>query len=177
MLEAQMLDVHDVEVIKLLLDHFIAERCKAGIDSDGLPKIVDERCSCRDCVTVADAMTSCRDLPHTLHCGATSDILGLDKAASLRSIRDYLTAATAKDLSIMLTLRKAIRHKALRLPDCPSASGSTMTEGHDSHTHPLDDDASDTEFKIALVDLDMKPLWKIYEHWRLDREIMQSVLG
>lgn len=172
MLKAQKLDIHDVEGIKPLLDHFLTERCPASSDSLDLPSEPTKAGSCTNGSKIA-----CEGSLHQQQREAIEDILRLDRAAAFHAIRDYLTAATAKDLSIMITLRRASCHTtAVLLADLADGHTAVM-DGHDPDAHVLTDGVHETEYKVVLVDLDIKPLKKIFEHWRLDREIVRTVSG
>ena len=171
-LKVQKLDIYDVEGIKALLDHLLAGRCQASSDSLDLPSGPGKAGSCTKAPEIA-----CEDSPHQRQREAIQDLLRLDRAAAFQAIRDYLTAATAKDLSIMITLRRTSRHTiAGELVDAAD-DDVALVEGRDPDAHVLTDGVHETEYKVALVDLDMKPLSKVFEHWRLDSDIMHTVSG
>lgn len=76
-------------------------------------------------------------------------------------LRQYLTAATAKDCGIMITVQEV---RALSGTPGPLPEGCQL----------LRDDGTGRLFfyKLAFVDLDMKPLQKICAHYDLDKRIM-----
>ena len=94
--------------------------------------------------------------------------LGLQPEAVCEVLREYLVAATAKDCSIMITLAPvqgaqpagAVELPALQQDPCV---GAVLSD------HVLE---NSFRYKVAFVDLDLKPVWKIEEHFRLDQAIM-----
>ena len=100
---------------------------------------------------------------------ALQQLLGLQPEAACEVLRKYLVAATAKDCSIMITLAPfqggaqpagVFQAPALQQDPCVGAV--------------LSDAVLERSFryKVAFVDLDLKPVWKMEEHFRLDRAIM-----
>ena len=85
------------------------------------------------------------------HARAIAQLLALTPPEALRVIRDYLIAATAKDCSIMIACR-------LRSESDPSANELQSLY----------------EYRVRVVDLDMKSTSKIESHMRLDAEILAS---
>ena len=172
-LRAQLLDTYDIEGIKALLDHLLAERCKESADSPDTPSGPDAAGS--SCTPAIGAHSTCEDSLDNGQCEAIKRLCELDTAAAFQTIRQYLTAATAKDLSIMITLRRTSGQTTPVQPDDSHIASLGWTEGRDLIAHILSDGSEDIIYKVALVDLDLKPLRKIYEHWRLDRDIMNCL--
>lgn len=79
---------------------------------------------------------------------------GQEKAFAI--VRGYLTAAAAKDCSVMIAFRRR-----------PSRG---LTDG----CQAVEFRGMSLESRLAVVDLDIKPLSKLHSHWELDREIMQA---
>ncbi|MED6169859.1 Inositol-pentakisphosphate 2-kinase [Stylosanthes scabra] len=75
---------------------------------------------------------------------------------SLRIVRDYLIAATAKDCSLMMCFR----------PRREGDSGSEYDNVYLKSTNQTFD------FKVHFVDLDLKRLSKMEEHYELDKKIV-----
>lgn len=156
----------------MLLDHLIAERRRGH---SGCP----DAQACTDHVGSQahineSAESSAKQLLSHMQLQAWKALIGVERAAAYRVMQGYLTAATAKDLSIMITLRKVCQGRS----DAWQGSElSACTEECQGSTKESDEDIGSMQSKVALVDLDMKPLAKVYEHWRLDRAIMQSVSG
>ena len=169
-LRAQKLDTFDVEGIKVLLDHLLAEKFTASAGSPAQPSGPGKAESCTDSTKVPQS-TLQAPLHEAQH-EALKPLLQLERAAAFQALRDYLTAVTAKDLSIMITFRRCSRDTG---SDDSAGMHMAQLEVHDPDAHVLTDGRHDTEYKVALVDLDIKPLKKIYEHWKLDRDIIWIV--
>ena len=166
----QKLDTYDVEGIKVLVDSLLAEASKASAGSSAQPSGPGKADSCTD-TTKPPQSTSEAPL-HEAQREALKPLLQLDSAAAFQAVRDYLTAVTAKDLSIMITFRRSSRHTG---SDDSAGRHTAQMEVRDPEAHVLTDGGHETEYMVALVDLDIKPLKKIYEHWKLDRDIMWMV--
>ncbi len=161
-LAAQKLDAHDVEGVKVLLDSLYREHCLA----DTVICIPQTPLVSRTGSEDAAAGQGSAESSLKKHDEALCRLLQMDRAAAHGTLRHYLTAATAKDLSIMTTLRGWY-------PLAPSAGqkSQTCTAMGMGQVRGSIDSAS-YHSKIALVDLDMKPLRKVYEHWKLDKDIL-----
>ena len=163
-LAAQKLDSHDVEGVKVLLDSLLREHCSAytAISNPNSPPV--------DRIGIGNAAAEQRSAGSSSkeHDEALDRLLQRDRAAAHGILRDYLTAATAKDLSIMMTLKGCCH-----LPPFAEQQTPTCTAMCKEQVRGRDDSAR-SQSKIALVDLDMKPLKKIYEHWKLDRDILNT---
>ena len=161
-LAAQKLDAHDVEGVEVLLDSLYRKHCLADtVTSNPQSPPVN-----RTHNEYAAAIRGSAESSLEKHDEALDRLLQMDRAAAHGILRDYLTAATAKDLSIMITLR-GCNHLA------PSAEhmSQTCTAMLKEQVRPSSDSVR-LQSRIALVDLDLKPLRKIYEHWKLDRDIL-----
>ncbi|KAI4316844.1 hypothetical protein L6164_024784 [Bauhinia variegata] len=75
---------------------------------------------------------------------------------SLKMVRDYLIAATAKDCSLMICFR----------PRDQGDSGSVYNNVY------LEASKQTFDFKVYFIDLDLKPLNKMEEYYELDKEIV-----
>ncbi|KAJ7957777.1 Inositol-pentakisphosphate 2-kinase [Quillaja saponaria] len=75
---------------------------------------------------------------------------------SLKIVKDYLIAATAKDCSLMVSFR----------PGEVGDSGSLNNNVY------LESTNQNFEFKVYFIDLDLKPLTKMEEYYDLDKKIV-----
>ncbi|XP_052201541.1 inositol-pentakisphosphate 2-kinase isoform X3 [Diospyros lotus] len=75
---------------------------------------------------------------------------------SLKIVRDYLIAATAKDLSIMICFRPR------KDEDVESPYSSVFLESTNQRF----------DYKASFIDLDMKPLKKMERYYKLDQKIV-----
>ena len=162
MLAAQKLDAHDVEGVKVLLDSLYREHCLADTVVSNPQSPLVNRTGNED--TAAGRGSAEAALKE--HDEALNRLLQMDRAAAHDILRDYLTAATAKDLSIMITLRGCC-HLAPFAEQKPQTRTTMFKEKVRGSN-----DSARVQSKIALVDLDMKPLRKVYEHWKLDRDVL-----
>ncbi|KAK1550330.1 hypothetical protein Q3G72_017362 [Acer saccharum] len=74
---------------------------------------------------------------------------------SLKIVKNYLIAATAKDCSLMICFR----------PRGDEVSGASYNSVHLESTNQVFD------YKASFIDLDLKPLRKIEEYYELDKKI------
>ena len=164
MLAAQKLDAHDVEGVKVLLDSLCREHCLEDtvISNPHSPQVI--RTESGD----AAAGHGSAKLSPKEHDEALRRLLQMDRAAAHGVLRDYLTAATAKDLSIMITLRGCyhLAHSAEQESQTCTAMLKEQMRGSNDNAR--------FQSRIALVDLDMKHLRKVYDHWKLDRDILNT---
>jgi hypothetical protein len=108
------------------------------------------------------------------HCAALQHLLSLNSAAACEAVRNYLISATAKDCSIMITLAPFTVHAV------DSDMHSICCEQRDPCVGAIAPGVGAEQhfrYKVAIVDLDMKPLTKIYEHFDLDQEIVENALA
>lgn len=75
---------------------------------------------------------------------------------SLKIVKDYLVAATAKDCSLMISFR----------PRADGDSGSPYNKVYLESTNQTFD------YKASFIDLDLKPLKKMEEYYELDKKIV-----
>lgn len=75
---------------------------------------------------------------------------------SLKIVREYLIAATAKDLSLMISFR----------------SRDNRVQGSPSSVFFLESTNQSFDYKVSFIDLDMKPLEKMVYYYELDRRIV-----
>jgi hypothetical protein len=117
-------------------------------------------------------------------------LLALPQQEALPLLRDYLTAATAKDCGIMITLQRVAHDGSMQqeqrqqqqgaLPNGsaaePAAAGSAAHSPATSGGRPgllLEPSTGHLyAFKAAFVDLDLKPLVKLPAHFILDHRIV-----
>mmetsp|Transcript_51140 Transcript_51140/g.95274 ORF Transcript_51140/g.95274 Transcript_51140/m.95274 type:complete len:428 (-) Transcript_51140:176-1459(-) len=83
-------------------------------------------------------------------------------------VRRFLVAATAKDCSMMITLRRCDG------PAEPCSTNPDMPVDSGTHTHPVIRDLEGWEYSIMVVDLDSKPIEKIPYYFQQDLEIAES---
>jgi hypothetical protein len=91
----------------------------------------------------------------------------------LALLRDYLTAATAKDCGIMITLQQIWPAQQPAAAVLPGQCGISSSSSSSSSGGVMYDAASGCTFvwQLSVVDLDLKPLRKIPLHGDLDRRI------
>ncbi|XWS24398.1 hypothetical protein CRYUN_Cryun28dG0098500 [Craigia yunnanensis] len=77
---------------------------------------------------------------------------------SLKIVKDYLIAATAKDCSLMISFR-------------PKEDGDLLS-GSSHNTVYLGSTNQVFEYKVYFIDLDLKPLKKIEYYYELDKKIV-----
>ena len=85
---------------------------------------------------------------------AMKQLLRLSTDEQILIVRDYMIAATAKDCSIMIALQ------------------SQGSDDKVSQTVTDDETGLHFSFRIGIVDSDRKPLSKLHEHFKLDRDIL-----
>mmetsp|Transcript_4072 Transcript_4072/g.11813 ORF Transcript_4072/g.11813 Transcript_4072/m.11813 type:complete len:111 (-) Transcript_4072:388-720(-) len=97
---------------------------------------------------------------------AHARLLSLSRAEQCSILRDYMTAATAKDCSVMIALRP--------LSGSPTSGGSGGdSRGGDAHGS-LEVGHQSFEYKVSVADLDLKPLEKVEEHRQMDQDILRA---
>ncbi|TXG52187.1 hypothetical protein EZV62_021356 [Acer yangbiense] len=126
LLQVQKLDSFDIEAVIHAYYNVISQPCK-------ICKELDED-------KVSQLCTS-------LHS------ISLDE--SLKIVKNYLIAATAKDCSLMICFR----------PRGDEVSGASYNSVHLESTNQVFD------YKASFIDLDLKPLRKIEEYYELDKKI------
>ncbi|KAJ0087309.1 hypothetical protein Patl1_09189 [Pistacia atlantica] len=131
LLEAQKLDYCDIEGAIHAYYNIISQPCKAC-------KNLDEQ-------KVSHQYTSWHSIP-------------LDE--SLKIVRDYLIAATAKDCSLIICFR----------PKGDEVSGSSYNSVYLESTNQV------FEYKVYFIDLDLKPLEKMEEHYEKDKKIVNCYI-
>ena len=161
LLAVQMLDCHGVEAVHLLLQCLL-RRCSAGQHGD-----VQHSCG----RSTGQQVFATQEDGHQAH-KHMQQLLGLDTGAACKVLREYLAAAAAKDCSIMITLA----------PITPGVEGLTSDGQPGLQENPctgamLHDGSLRrcSRYKVAFVDLDLKPLSKIAVHWQLEQAIMAAV--
>jgi inositol-pentakisphosphate 2-kinase len=150
--------MHDVEGVFPLLQALL-QRCGAQRDSGSQP--------------AAPAELPEDTTPDDSQAAALQQLLALDTEAACGVLREYLIAAASKDCSIMVTLAPVLdaegleTHEAARLQQ-DACVGSVLYDECNDRWY---------RYKIAIVDLDLKPLAKIGVHYELDQAIMACCAG
>lgn len=191
-LAAQKLDRHGIEGIYPLFRALATREgmSETGLNSNSADSQVSKRAaSLHTEQPSADSLSEDRaglDREYCTSVGSSQEaalqvLLGLGFPAACEAIRHYLIAATAKDCSIMITLQPLDAGAA---PVAESGEQANECAG----IAQLQTDAamgcvvSDAFFslifryKVAIVDLDLKPLWKVEEHFTLDQKIVKNAL-
>jgi inositol-pentakisphosphate 2-kinase len=109
----------------------------------------------------ADAAHAQGPGPDAAHAAAVAALLARPRADALRVLRSYLISATAKDCALMVALRRAPPGAAPRAQATFAAGGVVVC--------PATGGAF--RYRVAVVDLDLKPLAKVATHRRLDAEL------
>jgi hypothetical protein len=106
-------------------------------------------------------------------------------------LRDYLTAATAKDCAVMVTLQQVQQQQQQQqqreqVPDHTHSTSSSRSDGNapgSPHTAAAaaiyKDPLSGCFFawQLSLVDLDLKTVGKVPVHWGLDTAVVAAAEG
>ena len=140
------------------------------------------------------------DPDNAAHLGAIQELLALPRAEALAVLRSYVISATAKDCSIMVTMRKEsfifesrpqsnAEDNLLTFDTCGMLACSDSMQVPSVYNIPTEqtivkstisgrDDIQlspwGIRYKVTVVDLDRKALSKIPKHFELDREIMAA---
>ncbi|PSS31320.1 Inositol-pentakisphosphate 2-kinase [Actinidia chinensis var. chinensis] len=99
----------------------------------------------------------CRDLGEDKLSGKYSYLHSLPLNESLKIVRDYLIAATGKDLSMMISFR-------------PRVDGDAESPYHGVF---LKSTNQAFDYKASFIDLDMKSLKKMEHYYELDQQIVR----
>jgi len=122
------------------------------------------------------------DLTARGHRDAIADVIGLSWKESIQTMRSYVIATTAKDCSIMITMRSNGHTDALNKNNSSSKeesfSAKLQTEKENgvvvfSETEKIEGLHS-VEYRISVVDLDRKSTSKIPKHYELDQQIIKA---
>jgi inositol-pentakisphosphate 2-kinase len=112
----------------------------------------------------AAALAACDD-----HAAAVRQLLLLPPEEAHAVLRSYVVATTAKDLAIMITLQQLAGVTEQLQQQRQDASGD-LPLGHVYCSAARGWYA----YRLTFVDLDLKPLAKIPQHYKLDREIVAA---
>ena len=105
------------------------------------------------------------------HAEAVGALLTLPHEQAHAVLRAYSVSTTAKDCALMLAFQQGEGAAPAERPQRPvGGSGSRDSEGV---VHVPGQDGW-LRYRLAIVDLDLKPLAKIPAHWRLDRQILTA---
>ncbi len=161
LLAVQQLDVLDVEGAAALVERLVGE-AEAGVDGQQKQQKKKQQ--------QQQQQQHGQEQPHPLRldpshlkslADATSDLASIPREAALQLVRAYLTAVTAKDCAIMVTLQQVERGDG--------SSGSSRGDGSSGDGRSGDcegllfDAPTGCSFlwRLNLVDLDLKPLAKV----------------
>ncbi|ESQ34585.1 hypothetical protein EUTSA_v10007647mg [Eutrema salsugineum] len=112
--------------------------------------LIDQPCKvCRELEkseTLSDQFSSMHSIP-------------LDEKVNI--LKDFLVSATAKDCSVMISFRS-------------TDDGISRSSSH-SNLH-LESAKQEFDYKVHLIDLDMRPLKKMEVYYELDKKIMKTYL-
>mmetsp|Transcript_692 Transcript_692/g.1608 ORF Transcript_692/g.1608 Transcript_692/m.1608 type:complete len:409 (-) Transcript_692:15-1241(-) len=100
---------------------------------------------------------------------SVENLYNMPRHCMLSALENYLIAATAKDCSLIITMKR-IAH-----PDASPSSGNTASEAPSAgivHESP-----SCFQYRLQVIDTDIKPLSKIPAHFKLDRDIAVQFLS
>ncbi|KAI3788741.1 hypothetical protein L2E82_01514 [Cichorium intybus] len=106
---------------------------------------------------VSEPCVICNHLGEDKLSGRYSSLHSLPLDESLKIVKEYLIAATAKDLSIMISFRT-------REKEDPKSPYHVIF--HESIGQSFD-------YKVSFIDLDMKPLGKMMHYYELDQKIVR----
>ncbi len=163
LLSIQALDAHDIEGIYPLYHH-VLQQLRSQTDS---PNVVHNQ-------TPFEGISSMSELsalqPQKAH---IMSLLRKTCSEQISMIRGYLLATTAKDCSLMITMQAL---PAAALPDhmesrCHCSQSDEFQEAFGLVAMP--EIAVHVKYKVAVVDLDVKPHSKILSHYCLDQKIME----
>ena len=161
------MDVHDIDGIYPLYQYVVQQltQTASAADASGDP------------ITQMDRLeTGVRGRSTDVQlCGVyVLSLLTKSWPEQMQIIRDYLLATTAKDCSLMITMQV---EPAGTLPHCSDTEIDSCDQPNIAHPGmgkvSLPDLALEATYKVAVVDLDLKPHAKINSHYRLDQQIMQ----
>ncbi|KAI7751745.1 hypothetical protein M8C21_015694 [Ambrosia artemisiifolia] len=106
---------------------------------------------------VSQPCVICKKLGEDRLSGRYSSLHSLPLDGSLKIVKEYLIAATAKDLSLMISFRT-------REKGDPKSPYNVIF--HESTGQSFD-------YKVSFIDLDMKPLEKMIYYYELDQKILR----
>ncbi|XP_059634622.1 inositol-pentakisphosphate 2-kinase-like [Cornus florida] len=128
LLEAQRLDIFDIEGVIHAYYDIVSQPCMV-----------------------------CRDMCDKKQPDRYTSLHSIPLEESLKIVRDYLIAATAKDLSMMICFR-------------PRQDGDL---GSANSVVFLESTSQSFDYKASFLDLDMKPLKKMEQYYKLDQQIVR----
>lgn len=107
------------------------------------------------------------------HAEQLQRLLALPEGEALGLLRRYVVAATARDCALMVALQ---RLSAADASAAAAAEGSPQPQSCGSGQGVVLHRPSGTwyRYRLAFVDLDMKPLAKIPHHYKLDQRILAA---
>ncbi|XP_017981655.1 PREDICTED: inositol-pentakisphosphate 2-kinase isoform X1 [Theobroma cacao] len=100
----------------------------------------------------------CRELSNDKLSHQYTSLHSIPLDESLKIVKDYLMAATAKDCSLMISFRPK--------EDGELQSGSSKNSVYLGSTNQV------FEYKVYFIDLDLKPLKKMEYYYKLDKKIV-----
>ncbi|KAJ9674772.1 hypothetical protein PVL29_023980 [Vitis rotundifolia] len=105
---------------------------------------------------VSEPCTVCRDLGEDIASHRYTSLHSIPSDESLKIVRDYLIAATAKDCSLMISF-------------APRKDGDSASPYSNVYLASTD---QSFDYKAYFIDLDMKPLKKMQYYYELDQKIV-----
>lgn len=105
---------------------------------------------------VSEPCTVCRDLGEDIASHRYTSLHSIPSDESLKIVRDYLIAATAKDCSLMISF-------------APRKDGNSASPYSNVYLASTD---QSFDYKAYFIDLDMKPLKKMQYYYELDQKIV-----
>ncbi|KAL0030762.1 hypothetical protein WJX77_005374 [Trebouxia sp. C0004] len=163
LLSIQALDAHDIEGIYPLYCHMLQQ---LRLQTDG-PNVVHRQTPFEGVGSECELSALQPQKAHVM------SLVRKTWSEQISMIRDYLLATTAKDCSLMITMQAL---PAAASPDhmesqCHCSHFSEFQKGFDLVSVPKI--AVQLKYKVAVVDLDVKPHSKILSHYCLDQEIIK----
>ncbi|KAG7671825.1 hypothetical protein Ndes2526B_g07265 [Nannochloris sp. 'desiccata'] len=171
--------LHHLMMLKLNAREERAEETCEEAPLDGSPII-------SDIVEDGDNDFRCRDdvqvyLTAREHRDAIDDVVRLPWKESVETLRSYVIATTAKDCSIMITMRsngrRDARNKSKEKEDS-SFLAKLQTEEENGNVVFFEKEEKEglynVEYRISVVDLDRKSTSKIPKHYELDQQIIKA---
>ncbi|PPD79531.1 hypothetical protein GOBAR_DD23556 [Gossypium barbadense] len=100
----------------------------------------------------------CRELSKDKLSNRHTSLHSIPLEESLKIVKDYLISATVKDCSLMISFR-------------PMVDGDVLSESSHSTVY-LGSTKQVFEYKVYFIDLDLKPLKKMEDYYKLDKKIV-----
>ena len=117
---------------------------------------------------------------------AVKKLLSMPRADALKILRSHCLASTAKDCSVFITFERYVFEsgKSHNPYICAASEENGSPKITNNRKQGLQGDGCGIvqlpeshcilRYRVAVVDLDRKPIKKIEDHWHLDRKIMET---